>query len=319
MAESGVIPGAQGAAVQDAAVVLLAYRRPELTQQALDRLVSAWPGSIVVSVDGRRSSATSEEALWRQQVIDVAELWAANCAKVSVRVWRSNSGLTAHALRIFSSVLSDFHSVIALEEDMQIEYSGLDFLAKTVSVDAPSFATSCSDVQHPAGNESEWVTLFPMQWGTAWNRAFWGQIKQVLDRGSVDRTLIKRRLDQCGYSRIRVSVIADYWGTLFESALSTPDHTDAVFQYASWVAGNFCRLPRENLIRDLGWMDPRGIHPRAGPEAINLSEHDPLFYTTASGQQICLRCERVALKRHKVGLDTPIRRRLRLRQRLGLK
>lgn len=319
MAESGAVPGATRTAVRDTAVVMLAYRRPELTHHALNRLAGTWPGSIIVSIDGRRSVATSEEADWRRQVINVAKTWAARCPRVSVRVWTRNEGLTAHALRIFASVLSEFHSVIALEEDMQIELSGLDFLAKAVSVDAPAFATSCSDVGHPNSNVSEWVTLFPMQWGTAWNRAFWDQIEEVLNRGSVDRRLINRRLKQCGYTNLRVAAIADYWGTLFESAISTPDHTDAVFQYASWVAGNFCQLPRENFIRDLGWMDTRGIHPRVGPEERIISEHDPLFFPTESGQQICLRCERVALRRHKVGLDTPIRRRLRLRQRLGLR
>ena len=103
-------------------VILYSYRRPQQTSEALERLLN-WEnlGTLYVSIDGLRYSASSEESAWRQETIRIAELAAERSPSIIPVVWDQNDGLTAHAIRIMDKVFQHHKSAFSLEEDNLIE------------------------------------------------------------------------------------------------------------------------------------------------------------------------------------------------------
>lgn len=273
------------------AIILLSYRRPELTEQALRGLTkSSVSCPIVVSIDGLRSDANSQEREWRAETIRIAEKIAEQSRFVAVKVRDKNEGLTRHVSSAIEQQLEEAESVILLEEDMEIGPQGLNFLRANVEEGkeariAAAF-TSYNHLQEIPDDPR--LTFFPQQWGVSLNRKFFERFMQVLYLREIKPSQISSsvKLSLASESGRTSHHVSNYWSHLFTSALRHPSHTDALLQATAMMAGIPYRTSWISLINDLGRIDPRGMNPRSSSSEPRSS------HVLAYQNGFCRLCER---------------------------
>jgi hypothetical protein len=273
------------------AIILLSYRRPELTEQALRGLMKTNPGyPILVSIDGLRSDADPQEREWRAATIRIAEKIAEQSGFVDVKIRDKNEGLTRHVSAAIEQQLEQAENLILLEEDMEIGPQGLDFLRANVEEGKEArIAAAYTSYNHLQEiTDDPRLTFFPQQWGISLNRKFFELFMQVLYLKEIEPSQIsssvKRSLaSESGRTSHHVS---NYWSNLFTSALRHPSHTDALLQATAMMAGIPYRTSWISLVNDLGRKDPRGMSPRSG--AVEQRSSHELSYQNG----FCRVCER---------------------------
>lgn len=279
-------------------VLLYAYQRPELTKQVCLSLLD-WPEleRIVITIDGLRSSAGIDEREWRQQTIQISLDLAKLDNRIEVRVWDDNPGLTNHILRSISYVLECTDSLIAIEDDNLISVSGLRFLSSRItSNDYPQIAAGFNKSIHPGGSftADSRKTLFPIQWTTAINQRMFAMVKEVWEDQMVDKSVVANRISELnGINLIQKWRLISYWSGYFKKAMSSPRHTDIVFQYAAFKAGVFFEVPLEDYVDDIAAFDWRGMNERHNPVIRN--SHDAKLYSVSVGLA-CSTCDLIGAR-----------------------
>ena len=253
--------------MKDVKVVLLSYRRPELTRTAIEELLR-WPSleSLLVSVDGIRPEASRPEQSWWAETKAVAEGYSKKNDAVELNFRNENTGLTNHVVQALGMAFSTHANVILLEEDVGIESSGLDFLAQAVSgSNEPTGACAFTRSTHFGPLPSEFrSTYFPELWGMAINYSFFERFEQIWRDKRLDRELIARsmRVSFPSLANRRFEAQVDWWMALFESALTHPTHQDALFAATALELGTPWIVGWQSMAQDVAWGDDRGLHPR---------------------------------------------------------
>jgi hypothetical protein len=290
-------------------VVLFSYMRPELTAIAIRNLLN-WPklSRLIVSIDGLRESAHENEITWRNETIEVSRMFASQHKDIEVIVWEENNGLTAHAIRIFNHVFQDSNNVISTEEDVDISREGLDFLDfHTSSNEVPQIASSYSKFTHPEVASGYRVTSFPEQWGTAFNRAFYGKFLSITKGESINEDALKELMDRTfGENSRNSKKAARYWLNLYKKAQIDLNHGDALMSYAAISLGIKYKVPWTSLSRDIAHQDNRGMHKRE--KQAPLPPHFRKI-SSVNGERICLECE-LANSQIKYGMRTRVKKML---------
>jgi hypothetical protein len=308
----------RGPKASDTPVVLFAYRRPELTRAAIQRIASTWTGPLFVSIDGPRALASEDEQTWRSQTVRGAELEASNFSNVNVKVWNTNQGLTDHARRIFQQVMELHESVIAVEEDIAVSREGMSWLAAVSLAPQPTLATAMTRFEHTALPTGETVrrTAFPSQWSTAFNRSVFVEFDRVWRDKRINQKVVDEVIATVIPNRVLAWASRDYWYSLFRDAALNDSHGDAIFQYASWSLGCLTLVPDRTEVTDLGPTDFRGLHQRAVRDD-RIATHRPVPVANDKQSWICASCEMMSQRRLGINILMPVRRRLRVRSRIA--
>jgi len=274
-------------------VLLYAYQRAELTKQACLSVLK-WPEleKILITIDGLRLGAGSDERKWRDQTIEACIELARIDSRVLVKVWDDNPGLTNHIVRSMALVLKFTDSLITIEDDNLISVSGLRFLSSRItSNDYPQIAAGFNKFLHspasfPVGYRT---TLFPIQWTTSLNQKMFNVIEEVWEARIVDRSVVSKRIKSLkGINLLQRWRLISYWYNYFTKAMRSPRHTDIVVQYAAFKAGVFYDVPLEDYVEDTARLDWRGMNKRHNP--INSQFHTPSLYSLGSGVA-CSTCD----------------------------
>lgn len=272
-------------------VVLLSYRRPELTSAAIERVLK-WPNldSLMISVDGIRADAPVNEQIWWAETRSVSEEYAEASKKVSLNFRSENTGLTDHVIQALGLAFATHQGVILLEEDVEIDDRGLNFLSSAVvQADKPQGASAFTRSVHPGPLPPDArLTYFPELWGMSINYEFFQHFDQLWKHKRLDRNKITRSMRE-SFPRLsakRLESHVDWWMRLFESALFHPTHQDALFAATALELGTPWVVGWESFSRDGAWGDQRSLHPR-GPGDDKTYNHDPEFTN-----YFCAECER---------------------------
>ena len=272
-------------------VVLLSYRRPELTLAAIERVLS-WPSldSLVISVDGIREKAPASEHVWWTETRSIAEQYSRQSDKISLNLRSENSGLTNHVVQVLGKAFTTHENVILLEEDVEIDSKGLDFLSSAlVEANRPQGASAFTRSVHlgslPAGVRH---TFFPELWGMSINREFFQHFEQLWNLKRLNRKKIKHSMRE-SFPNLRDSRLeahVDWWMTMFESALAHHTHQDALFAATALELGSPWIAGWESMSRDGAWGDERSLHPRG------LGDDRTFRHQSVSTNSFCAECER---------------------------
>lgn len=257
-----------GLNTSDIAVVVVAYRRPEFTEAAVSRALefdSSVP--VVISVDGLRSDASADEEKWRNEVLSRSRALSSKHSRVRVIAWKTNSGLIGHSLRFQRVVFAVFERAIILEEDQVLSNEGFKFLEDNVLCGPkPSQAVAYAPYSHPEGKFR--FTHFPHLWGICYNRAFYLEILKSFELNFIETNLVLERVtSSLGTGNTRSRRVSDYWTSLFNEAITSDFHMDAMKMYTSIRINSPWICSAKNFLRDIGHLDSRGLNPRKPKDA----------------------------------------------------
>lgn len=260
-------------------IFLTSYMRPELTQIAIERIVS-WSGlkKLVVIVDGLRPGATEAEEMWRKQVLQVVDSQQEN-AKLELWVYDKNIGITEHQIRIQKRALEIEEYGLWLEEDMEVDldsYSSFS-IEQMANPSLPFLFSGYSEFNHDANMRQRFKSsLFLPVWGltmnaklielveVSWKNKIYNPevVKNVLRRVFASKSLL---------SRIHAGSVERFWTEYISWGFRNPNRWDALALYALWCNESFVYSPLNRLVRDISYSDPRGMNKRGQP--INPKSH----------------------------------------------
>jgi hypothetical protein len=273
-------------------VVLYSYRRPELTNNAIERILQ-WPNlrKLLVSIDGVRHDASESEKNWRTETIRIAENHAALDSRVEPCVWNTNTGLTDHAVRIMSKSFETSTGLIALEEDNQIGFAGLDFLCESIqNRERPEISTAFTSQSHDFSGLTARFTFFPEQWSTALTYQVFEQFLRNWSDKKVSRQNVSEALGPIfGSKRFFLEIVTEKWFRMFKASIADPSYGDALMAYTAMSLGISYRVPMKSLVVDIGHTDSRGLHPR---QSSNFEGSHQYSNLSVNGFNYCTTCER---------------------------
>lgn len=273
-------------------VILYSYRRPEMTEAAIQRITNWNAGVRVhVSIDGLRWSADNQEKAWRDDTIRLSEKIAESSPNVIPYVWQVNNGLTDHAIRIFDKVFENTNSVISVEEDNLVTIEGFNFLANSsASLRTPGIATAFTSQGHSESLIPTRYTLFPEQWGTALNILIYQKFKEVWFSKQVERNVTEAMFSEHFKGNgIYKKIVIEKWHRMFMASVSQKSYGDALMTYSAFALGTPYEVPLNSLVYDLGSLDDRGMNPRLESKAIPKHNFKEFSY---NDKNFCYICER---------------------------
>lgn len=273
-------------------VILFSYRRAEMTETAIQRIVNWNPTVRVhVSIDGLRPTADAQEKEWRDETIRRSERVAEASLNIIPYVWKVNDGLTDHAIRIFDKVFENATSVISLEEDNLVTDEGFDFLANsTASQSAPGIATAYTSQGHREASIASCYTLFPDQWGTALNIPIYEKFKEVWFSKQVERNVTEAMLSEHFKGNgIYKKIVIEKWHRMFMASVGQKSYGDALMTYSAFALGTPYQAPLNSFVYDLGSLDGRGMNPRLESRALPIHNFDGF---SIGDKLFCATCER---------------------------
>ena len=263
-----------------------------MTESAIKRILSWNPHiNIHVSIDGLRSSANDLEKSWRLETILRVEKLAEKNLNVIPHIWEVNNGLTAHAIRIFDKVFETSSAVISLEEDNLVTDMGFEFLAKsTASLKTPGIASAFTSQVHQDSSSESRFTLFPEQWATALNLPIYEEFKRTWRSKNIEKHVTEVMMSEHfkGNPLFR-RIVIEKWHRIFLASVSDLSYGDALMTYAAFKLNTPYQVPMQSLVRDIGSLDPRGLHPRADQSQITPHTFEGFM---AADNEYCWVCER---------------------------
>ncbi len=273
-------------------VILFSYRRPELTIDAIKRLLK-WPNlqRLLVSIDGPRPGASPQELEWRESTVVNARLLAEENSLVDVKAWDINEGSGIHGYRAMSQEFQSVDTIISLEEDNLITNEGLDFLSNQVTRSSrPLIASAYSKFNHGSGISGIRHTNFPEQWGISMNSTQFGFYQQVMHEKKVRLKKIRSMfLETFDNEPFYGEMLSQFWFHHYNNMMGHSDYGDGVISYSAVEAGVRYIAPWNSFVSDLGHLDTRGINPRTG--ILESTKHG-IELREIGNQRICLQCER---------------------------
>jgi hypothetical protein len=274
-------------------VILLSYCRPELTKEAIERLLK-WEtlDTLFVSIDGLRFGCGESERRWQAETIKQVANLASFDPRIRPIFWSTNTGITGHVSRILEVVLEQTESVIILEEDQKITQDGLEFLYSNVNErGTPRVASAYTRQNHSklSNGLTYRETIFPEQWGISLNRLIAEKFLQLVKTKRIDEDLLRSNFREIHpKNALKVELLTKLWSDTFRIAVNSPNHTDAIIQYASMSLQAHYRVPIITQVQDLGHLDARGLTKRS--ETIEKLPHN-FKALNFEKEKVCLTCE----------------------------
>ena len=222
-------------------VLLYSYRRPNLTQEAINRLLE-WNNleKLYISIDGLQVGSSSEEREWRLETISVSTEARKNSSKIELLIWEENTGLTNHANRALKHVFANHSKVISLEEDNLISVDGLEFLNDIETLcGAPHIKASFTKHRHldePLGKK---YSIFPEQWGVSLNKIMFAHYLSIQEKRIISPEIIKKRISLILGESNTTQRVSNRWIKIFEESMMSQNFGDGLMQYAALSAGVF--------------------------------------------------------------------------------
>ena len=250
-------------------VVIPAYQRSEKLLNRCREILS-WPRlqNLVISVDGPRLMATTEELLRREGVIEAAKLVISANTNVDMYIWDDNRGVNTHTERFIRKLILLKKGIIVIEDDVSVSSKTLDFLAD--NHDHKGSSGAAAHVSHSHMNfraTDARRTLFPLQWGQAISYEAMEMYLSIMDGDPILRKPIEKSIKEI-YGQVltarKLELLTQWWFNHFFFCFRHGNWADALVQYSVMAVGGHYRVPAQSLvIDDSNFFDERAITPRA--------------------------------------------------------
>jgi hypothetical protein len=243
-------------------VLLVVYKRPDLTRRALDAIAASKPSRLFVAADGARTSAEAEAC--RITRAAVAE-FKGEC-EVVTNFSDENLGCGIRVYTAIDWAFSLSEELIIIEDDCLPNASFFRFCEEMLAFyrdDERVMHVSGDNFVGPelSGSNSYYFSKYTHAWGWAtWKRAWrhfdwkmsrWPELKQ----GGLIESWCSDPYEQ------------RYWTEIFDRMCGgAPDVWDYMWMFACWSQWGLSVLPSVNLVRNDGW----------GPDATHT--HHPMSY-----------------------------------------
>jgi hypothetical protein len=259
----------------DAPVLLVIYKRPDLTRRALEAIAAAGPSRVFVAADGPRTSSDAEACRATRAVIDEFE------SRLNiVRDFAGQNlgcGIRVHTAITWAFTMTE--DLIILEDDCLPNGSFFQFcnaMLDRYRADQRVMHISGDNFVGPlaSGPHSYYFSKYTHAWGWAtWRRA-WRHFDWTM----------------AGWPGLRHSGLVEswcadpyeqrYWTKIFDSMHGgVPDVWDYMWMFACWSQAGLSILPGRNLIRNDGWGADatHTVSPIAMPpvQELELIAHPP--------------------------------------------
>ncbi|MES3001683.1 MAG: glycosyltransferase family 2 protein [Pseudomonadota bacterium] len=271
-------------------VLLIIFKRPELTRRALHAIAQARPKVLLVAADGPR---TPEEKILCEQTRQVIGTVDWPC---EVRTDYSDTNLGC-GIRVHTAVdwaLAQFEEVMILEDDCVPHRSFFRFCetllrhyrsdTRVMHISGNNFQPTAAATQH---SDSYYFSKYAHAWGWAtWRRAWrhfdWRlrQWPQAKAQGLLEQWC------ETPWEK-------DYWRATFDAmSMGAPDVWDYQWNFAVWSQNGLVILPRVNLVSNHGWgpdaTHTRGHNPFMDLETFDIGNivHPPLFIRNVAADRL---------------------------------
>ena len=95
---------------------------------------------------------------------------------------------------------------------------------------------------------------------------------KVWNDKSISRELIQSQFRKIySINRLKQELVVERWYRIFNAAVNTDSYGDALMSYAALCLGIPYVAPINSFVKDIGYEDARGMHPRT--EEIRRSTH----------------------------------------------
>jgi hypothetical protein len=259
----------------NAPVLLVVFKRPDLTRRALERIAEAKPSRIFVAADGPRTETDNEPCRLTREVV---EEFRAQC-NIETNYSSENLGC---GIRVYTAIDWAFtmtNELIVLEDDCAPNNSFFIFcnelLERYANDERVMHVSGDNFVGAPSTPYSYYFSKYTHAWGWAtWKRA-WSHFDWRMERWPEMKAarLIETWCSDPYEQR--------YWTELFDQMYGgAPDVWDYMWMFACWSQSGLSALPRVNLVLNDGWGDD-ATHTKSPVTAPPLSEleeiHHPPF------------------------------------------
>ena len=253
-----------------AAVLLVAFNRPDFTKQIIDILRQANIERIYVSVDGPRTG-NQDDILSRDAVLrEVRKIdWTQN---VYIRDLPSNLGSYDHVPSSVDWFFKEEREGIVLEDDCLPSMSFFKFC--NIALDAYRERAKIMWINGynggfngSKGNAPYLHSRYAISWGWATWGSAWDRVRDEIALGSEPVPVLRRSVTIEGMHR---TITRIFWKQNILYAMNVPNW-DLRALYAIWQCGGLAVSPPLNLVHNAGFGiqavhggdsdDPRGIVP----------------------------------------------------------
>lgn len=232
-------------------VVLLIFRRPDLTQQVFNAIAQAKPSKLFIVADGPR---TPEEAKLCEETRAVIQQVNWEC-EVFTNFADKNMGLKRRVASGLDWVFSQVEEAIILEDDCLPAPSFFHFcqtLLEHYRHDERVVLISGNNFQfgHQSIEDSYYFSRYPHIWGWATWRAAWKHfdISMATWPEVRDANLLENILEN--------PYELKYWTDIFEKTYNgLVDSWSYIWTYCCWLQNGLSILPSTNLVSNIGFRD----------------------------------------------------------------
>ena len=238
-------------------VLLIIYKRPELTRRALALIAAAKPSRLFVAADGPRNAAEADACHAARQAVTE---FAGEC-EVQTNYSDSNLGCGIRVHTAISWAFTMTEELVILEDDCVPNTSFFRFcdelLERYRHDERVMHISGDNFVGPPQTPYSYYFSKYTHAWGWAtWKRA-WAHFDWTMAR----------------WPQLKAAAIVEhwcpdtyeqrYWTDIFDKMHGgVPDVWDYMWMFACWSQSGLTILPSINLVRNEGW----------GPEATHTQD-----------------------------------------------
>ena len=285
--------------------VILAYKRPELVQHSIARLLEIDSeykriygkgafSSIFLIHDGLRETEDKASQGFHQETRELCvDLERAN-TKIQSITFNANLGLTHHMFRIIDNLDSELSSYIFFEEDKAPSMEGIQFLIQTSkSMNPADLIDTLPFNRHESLRQKSICTLFTDNGNTIIGDELLEVAKNVwFDNYRYQEIFSKNLYEYLGsfLSGFALKRAYSFYLGHLQSGLTNVDRTDSLFAYSLIVLKRFKTCPSSRLSEDWSDQDNRGKNVNSLPIGRNVSCKSHIIKIWQ--QNVCSFCER---------------------------
>jgi len=272
--------------------------RPHLTARAIERALTY--GNLIkliVIIDGLRECADEIEIQLRKQTIEISEEWACRDNRIDIWVYSKNlDNNTEHIFRTHRKGLNLAENGIWIEEDMEPDFE--DF-AKLVSLywvnNTPFLISGASGFNHPYSNFQVRSSLFSNFWLLSLNFKALEMIERTFHQKIFNESAIRLRISEVFEShnladKFYKNYLERFWTRKLFSGITSNFRWDSLAQLSFINHGLAPFVSNQNLVKDLGFINPNAMNARAEPGEIQSHGFHPKFIE--KDLIFCVDCER---------------------------
>jgi len=236
-------------------VLLIAFRRPDLTDRVLASLRQARPARVYAAIDGPRDGIPGEAGLVEQTIRTIRAGVDWDC-QLELRVRNANLGCRFGVADAITWFLSSEPEGVILEDDCVPHpdfFAYCDDLLERYRDDARVFAV-CGDNSSELQFTGPWsygFVRYPNVWGWAtWRRAWQHYYDDGMALWQTIRT-DEAALELVFPHPVERTGMRDLLDTLVDTG--RPDTWDYRWSAACVLNGGLCAIPRVNMVENIGF------------------------------------------------------------------